>query len=113
MTPEQEQQLTLLMRASQQGDSLAYEALLSGLGSVVALYVRRRVRAEVVDDVVQDVLLSIHRSRHTWNPARPFAPWFYAVMHSRLIDSIRRHRRQAVFEEPIDADSTPARSPAP
>ena len=103
MTPEQEHELTLLMVASQQGDRTAYEALLQGLGHVVTLCVRRRVGATPwVDDVVQDVLMSLHRARHTWNPARPFAPWFYAVLQSRMIDAIRRHKRTATWEEPMD-----------
>ena len=104
MSPEQEHELTLLMVASQHGDRTAYEALLQGLGHVVLLYVRRRVGAMPwVDDVVQDVLMSIHRARHTWNPARPFAPWLYAVMQSRMIDNIRRHKRTATGEDLMDA----------
>ena len=103
MTPEQEHELTLLMAASQRGDRTAYEALLQGLGHVATLYVRRRVGATPwVDDVVQDVLMSIHRARHTWNPERPFAPWFYAVMQSRMIDTIRRRKRTTTWEEPMD-----------
>lgn len=103
MTPEQEHELALLMAASQHGDRSAYEALLLGLGHVVRLYVCRRVGATPwVDDVVQEVLMSLHRARHTWNPERPFAPWFYAVLQSRLIDAIRRHKRTARWEEPMD-----------
>lgn len=103
MTPEQEHELTLLMVASQHGDRTAYEALLQGLGHVVLLYVRRRVGSTPwVEDVVQDVLMSLHRARHTWNPERPFAPWFYAVLQSRMIDAIRRHKRTASWEEPMD-----------
>ena len=103
MTPEQEHELALLMTASQHGDRLAYEALLLGLGHVVRLYVCRRVGATPwVDDVVQEVLMSLHRARHTWNPERPFAPWFYAVLRSRMIDAIRQHKRTAGWEEPMD-----------
>jgi len=103
MTPEQEHELTLLMVASQHGDRTAYEALLQALGHVVLLYVRRRVGAMPwVEDVVQEVLMSLHRARHTWNPDRPFAPWFYAVLQSRMIDAIRRHRRTATWEEPMN-----------
>jgi RNA polymerase sigma-70 factor (ECF subfamily) len=103
MTPEHEHELALLMVASQRGDRTAYETLLQGLSHVVLLYVRRRVGATPwVEDVVQDVLLSLHRARHTWNPERPFAPWFYAVLQSRMVDAIRRHKRTAAWEEPID-----------
>ena len=103
MSPAQEHELTLLMVASQQGDCAAYDALLRGLQAVVSLYVRRRVgSAPWGEDVVQDVLFSIHRARHTWNPERPFAPWFYAVMQSRLVDAIRVHKRIGAWEEPMD-----------
>ena len=79
MTPAQEHELTLLIASGQKGDRAAYDALLHGLRAVVSLYVRRRVgTAPWAEDVVQDVLFSIHRARHTWNPERPFAPWFYA-----------------------------------
>ncbi len=47
--------------------------------------------------------MSLHRARQTWNPERPFAPWFYAVLQSRMIDAIRRHKRTATWEEPMDA----------
>jgi RNA polymerase sigma-70 factor (ECF subfamily) len=103
MTPEQEHELTLLMQASQRGDPAAYETLLQSLSHVVSLYVRRRIGpVEWADDVVQEVLMSIHRSRHTWNPARPFAPWFYAVLSSRLIDVIRRRKRTVEWEKAMD-----------
>ena len=41
-----------------------------------------------IDDVVQETLLAVHRARQTYDPGRPFAPWFYAVASSRLIDVI-------------------------
>ncbi|HYE88961.1 MAG TPA: sigma-70 family RNA polymerase sigma factor [Vicinamibacterales bacterium] len=114
MTPEQEHELALLMQASQRGDSAAYEALLQSLGRVVSLYVRRRIgTAHWADDVVQDALASIHLSRHTWNPARPFAPWFYAVVNSRLIDAIRRQHRTSKWETPTDKIPTVASNAGP
>jgi RNA polymerase sigma factor (sigma-70 family) len=114
MSPEQEHELTLLMAAGQQGDRAAYEALMCELQVVVSLYVRRRVgTASWAEDVTQDVLLSIHRSRHTWNPVRPFAPWFYAVMQSRLVDAIRRQRRTARWEGPMDPADRDVRSESP
>lgn len=113
MTPEQEHQLTLLMAASQRGDAAAYDTLLQSLSHVAELYVRRRVGDEPwIEDVVQDVLVSLHRSRHTWNPARPFAPWFYAVLNSRFIDAIRRHKRLERWEAPIGSAPPAVWAPA-
>ncbi|MEO7158075.1 MAG: sigma-70 family RNA polymerase sigma factor [Vicinamibacterales bacterium] len=104
MTPALEHELTLLMAASQRGDGVAYDALLRSLQVVVRLYVRKRVGGTLwVEDVVQEVLLSLHRARHTWNPDRPFAPWFYAILQSRFVDTIRVQRRIGAREEPMDA----------
>ena len=50
---------------------------------------RKRVPAEAVEDVVQEALITVHKARHTYDPARPFGPWFYAIVHSRLIDVLR------------------------
>ncbi|MGE3795865.1 MAG: sigma-70 family RNA polymerase sigma factor [Dehalococcoidia bacterium] len=94
MTADEEQALTRLMALSQEGDPNAYEALLRQLREVVHAYVHRRT-GEVAweEDAVQEILFALHRARHTWNPARPFVPWLYAVVQSRLIDVFRRERR--------------------
>lgn len=82
------------MREAQHGDERAYAELLTLLAPIVARHARRKVgHVPWVDDVVQETLLTVHRSRHTYDPDRPFAPWFYAIAGSRLIDVLRRERR--------------------
>ena len=99
MTPEQERTLAALMVRTQQGDAAACDILLTEVQVVVRRFVRRRVGAVPwLEDVVQEALIAVHRGRHTWNPARPFVPWLYAVAQSRLIDVIRRQRRVATRE---------------
>ncbi|MEW6320604.1 MAG: sigma-70 family RNA polymerase sigma factor [Acidobacteriota bacterium] len=94
MTPEEERALGELMARGQRGDGAAYERLLTELSDLTRRFVRRRVGdVSWAEDVTQEALLAVHRARHTWNPARPFVPWFYAVVQSRLIDVIRRERR--------------------
>jgi RNA polymerase sigma-70 factor (ECF subfamily) len=113
MTPDQERALTALMLRTQQGDVEACERLLAELRLVIGQFVNRRVgRVPWGDDAVQEALLSVYRGRHTWNPARPFAPWFYAVAQSRLIDVIRRERRLAGREvaDPAALDLARTRS---
>ena len=73
---------------------------------------RRFARARVgdvgwLDDVVQETLLTIHGARHTYDPTRPFAPWFYAIASSRMIDVLRRERR--VQSREIADDTLPER----
>jgi RNA polymerase sigma-70 factor (ECF subfamily) len=100
VTPEQERQAASLMRLAQGGDQAAYAALLVLLTSLVRQFARRRIggAAVWVDDVVQETLLTVHSARHTYDPRRPFAPWFYAIASNRLIDVLRRERRIAARE---------------
>jgi RNA polymerase sigma-70 factor (ECF subfamily) len=81
------------MEAAQAGDRAAYEALLGELASVARRFLLRRLGAvDFVEDVVQEVLLSVHRGRHTWDPRRPFRAWFFAIVRHRCIDQLRRRR---------------------
>ena len=103
MTPEQERQSTVWMRLAQTGDQAAYASLLVMLTSVTRQFARARVgNVGWIDDVVQETLLTIHGARRTYDPARPFAPWFYAIASSRLIDVLRRERRVSSREIPDD-----------
>jgi RNA polymerase sigma-70 factor (ECF subfamily) len=58
------------MAAAQAGDSAAYQTLLRDCIPVIkSVARRRRVDADRIDDAVQDVLLTIHRARHTYDPS--------------------------------------------
>jgi RNA polymerase sigma-70 factor (ECF subfamily) len=47
---------------------------------------------------VQDVLLTVHRVRHTYDPSRPFKPWLAAIARRRSIDLLRRRGRRVALE---------------
>jgi RNA polymerase sigma-70 factor (ECF subfamily) len=82
------------MRAAQDGDAAAYRRVLREVLPVVRLLARRQgVAPSAVEDVAQDVLLTIHRVRHTYDPARPFLPWLAAITRRRAIDARRRTGR--------------------
>jgi RNA polymerase sigma-70 factor (ECF subfamily) len=99
VTPDQEQEAGRLMLRAQQGDQRAYEDLLRLLAQESRGFLGRRLGwAEWTEDVVQEVLLTVHRARQTYDPARPFAPWFYAIINSRLIDGLRSRRRVTTRE---------------
>ena len=112
MTSDQERESGRLMVRAQQGDQRAYEELLQLLVREARGYVGRRVGwTDWIEDVAQDVLLTVHRARHTYDGARPFAPWFYAIVNSRLIDALRS-RRRVTGREVADEDAL-AREAAP
>ena len=62
-----------LMALAQAGDQAAYTQLLKALVPVIRSLVRKQVDDDMlVEDVIQDVLLTVHRVRHTYDPASPF-----------------------------------------
>jgi len=84
------------MARAQSGDGDAYRLLLERLASDLRSFFRRRVRdVQEVEDLVQDTLMTVHRARHTYDPARPFEPWLYAIARNTLADAFRRDRRRA------------------
>lgn len=109
MTVTEETRAAGLMRRAQAGDRESYAELLALLTPVTSRFVRGRSgHVTWVDDAVQETLLSVHRARHTWDPSRPFAPWFYAIASHRTIDVYRRERRVASREEAREQIEAPA-----
>jgi RNA polymerase sigma-70 factor (ECF subfamily) len=98
---QQESRLAGLMASVQGGDAGAYGELLREIAPLLRQSVRRRFRflqPSDVEDLVQDVLLSLHTARATYDPARPFLPWLMAIARFRMADGARRHARRAANE---------------
>jgi RNA polymerase sigma factor (sigma-70 family) len=96
------------MAAAQAGDRAAYEALLQDCVPLIRMVaVRRGVGADYVEDVVQDVLLTIHRARQTYDPSRSFNAWLRTIAERRAVDLLRRIGRQRAREvhSPLDFES--------
>jgi RNA polymerase sigma factor (sigma-70 family) len=88
-----------LMAAAQAGDRAAYERLLRNILPFLRALAARQHRApDRIEDVIQDVLLTVHRVRHTYDPARPFTHWLAAIARRRSIDMLRRRGRTEASE---------------
>ncbi|WP_300759300.1 sigma factor, partial [Janthinobacterium sp.] len=89
-----------LMLRAQDGDQLAYARLLKAIVPVIRALVRRKIYQDdaFVEDVVQEVLLAVHRVRHTYDPQRPFLPWLSAIISARAIDALRARGRRQCWE---------------
>lgn len=99
--PEAESTAQLLADAKR-GSPEAIEQLLGkyreSLKRMVDMRLDKRVTHRVdVSDVVQDVLIEVHRRLQTYldNPAMPFHLWMRQIAKDRLIDAHRRHRGSA------------------
>jgi len=91
------------MRAAQDGDKAAYEALLRDIMPLLRAIVQRTWRnPNDVEDIVQDVLVSLHTVRHTYDPARPFVPWLLTIARRRIADAARRSSSRLAYETTVD-----------
>ena len=100
MNNELEQKLSTWLSSAQDGDAIAYTCFLKEVSALLCSYFRKKISsADLVEDLVQDTLLSIHKSRHTYLPDRPVGPWFYAIAKFRMVDFFRNQKRRKTFEE--------------
>jgi RNA polymerase sigma-70 factor (ECF subfamily) len=60
-----------------------------------AFFVKRTRSPECARDLYQELFLRIHQARDSFDPARPFAPWFFQIARNLLIDDRRRAYRSA------------------
>jgi len=106
-----------LMAAAQAGDKTAYETLLRDCVPLIRAIARRQgVGPDQVDDVVQEVLLTIHRARQTYDPNRSFTAWLRVIAERRAIDLLRQTGRRGArelhapiaFENYVDETADPA-----
>ena len=98
------------MEAAQDGDRAAYADLLHELVPLLQRLVRGRLhflQPTDREDLVQDILLSLHAARATYDRRRPFMPWLVSIAHHRMVDRARRHSRLWANEVLVDefADS--------
>lgn len=97
--------LGALMSAAQAGDGKAYLTLLQEITPRVRRTILRRRgdRASAdLEDLVQDVLLSVHVARASYDPGRPFLPWLLAIVRHRLADGARRYARRTAHEVQVE-----------
>jgi RNA polymerase sigma-70 factor (ECF subfamily) len=93
---------SILMARAQAGDAQAYCRLLKEITPYLRFLVGRRSGGLIdVEDAVQDTLLTVHAIRHTYDPTRSFKPWLAAIANRRMIDQLRRQRRQRARETPL------------
>lgn len=84
--------LRLAMKRALGGDKTAYRMVLDESRRWLILYYRRRVPPQMIDDLVQETLVSVHGKRQTFDPSRPYLPWLAAIARYRWVDTLRRMR---------------------
>ena len=85
-----------LMDLYASGSPAAFEELFRRYEGRAYGYFLRRVGCDArAEDLYQELFLRIHRFRETYDPTRPFGPWFFHIARHVLVDEWRRLSRQA------------------
>ncbi len=88
-----------LMARAQDGDAHAYRRLLTAITPYLrAISGRAHRNPSDAEDSVQDILLTVHAVRHTYDPTRPFKPWLAGIAQHRVGDRLRRRARMSARE---------------
>ena len=105
-----------VMQLVQRGDPRAFELLYDRHGGVAYSLAYRIVgRQAAAEDVVQEALLSIWRSRLRYDQTRgSVRTWILGIVHNRAIDGLRRSsvhdRRRASLEVVEESFEAPERT---
>ena len=115
MSQNQESQCQQWMLATQNGDKASYAQLLAAIELLAQRYLASRLAVrDDAGDLVQEILISIHKARHTYDASKPFYPWMYAISRYRLQDYLRRYyrlRARETGESLTPAEDTHAQNP--
>src|SRR5256712_13557613 len=103
--PAREPDWSIYMARAQAGDRDAYRRLLENLTPYLrSIAARHFQNSGDIEDTVQEVLLTVHAIRHTYDPARPFGPWLVAIANRRVVDGLRRQGRSRAREVALDIE---------
>jgi len=94
-----EEELRALMMSGLDGNAGDHAALLRALVPLLTGFYRRRSSDGDIDDLVQETLIAVHVRRGTYDCARPFTAWLFAIARYKMIDHFRRTRRLVPIED--------------
>jgi RNA polymerase sigma-70 factor (ECF subfamily) len=103
---------TRLVEAVRRGDAAAFDALVRRyLRRAYAVAYRLLEQTEDAEDLVQDAFMTVLEKIDTFQPGRPFGPWFFRILTNRGQNLRAARARRATLPLPPDAASATS-SPA-
>lgn len=110
----QEIKLEELALRSQNGDKESYRQLLKTVSPILMQFVSKAIfNADMREDVLQDILISLHRGLHSYLPDRSFKSWMLAIAKFRIIDHLRVYYRRKQREVQLGEFTDVAESVTP
>lgn len=99
-----EHRLRDLMVLALDGDSAAYGNFLRDLSAHLRAFLRKRLyqHLDEVEDITQEVLLAIHKQRHTYRRGEPLTAWVNAIARYKVVDLLRSRSGREALHDVID-----------
>lgn len=97
---DSEYRLQVLWRRALDGDNAAYREFLTALSGKLRPYLRRQLARlgrddGEAEDIVQEVLLAVHRKSHAYDSSVPVMAWAHAIARYKMIDFLRATGRSS------------------
>ncbi len=86
--------LTAMFLSGLGGNQADYAQFLTTITPILKRITARRIPASDVEDVAQEILISIHKARHTYDGSRPIMPWIASIAQFRITDNLRKYYTQ-------------------
>jgi RNA polymerase sigma-70 factor, ECF subfamily len=101
-----ERRLTSLLNESLQGNRKAYQEFLRALAGHLRARLRKKLRRkdEDIEDLVQEILIAVHKGLETFRPEVPLTAWISAIVRYKVADYHRAYFRWDALHEPLDDD---------
>jgi RNA polymerase sigma-70 factor, ECF subfamily len=93
-TNEKNKILNGLMLSALEGSQSDYAQFLTQITLILRPVVAKKITSADVEDVMQEILISIHKARHTYDGERPILPWILSIARFRITDYLRKHYAQ-------------------
>ncbi len=92
------------MRKAQSGDKVAYESLLKKIIPLLEGFIYNKLgKRPDNEDILQEILIAIHRSAHTYNTERSFTNWMFAIANHKVLDFLRKsYHKNSLIEVDFD-----------
>lgn len=93
-----------LMARVKRGEESALELLFARWeGPLFAFFYRLGCPPTWVEDLVEEVLVTVYRQRHRYDIDRPFPPWLFGIARLVWKDHLRHRGRERAHTAPFEA----------
>lgn len=87
------------MKLYQEGSELAFETIFQRYSGRILGFLKKRIIGQrIQEDLLQEIFLKLHRSKHLYNSTLPFSPWIFSVTRSVMLDYLKKKK----LEDPTD-----------